>query len=45
MDSLAEAEQKKSNGVVMKSRQCENGTSAAVLRAESRAFSFEKCAR
>ena len=44
LDSLAEAEQKESNGVVMKSRQCENGTSAAVLRAESRAFSFEKCA-
>ena len=45
VDSLAEAEQKKSNGVVMKSRQCENSTIAAVLRAESRALPFEYFAR
>ena len=40
VDRLAGAEKKKSKGVVMKSRHCEYGTSAAVLRPESRAFSF-----
>ena len=41
---LAGAEQKKSRGFVKLSSQCETSTSAGELRAEPRAFSFEKCA-